>query len=57
MALVVKNLPVNARDESDAGSIPPREEPLEEGMATYSSSLAWRIPWTEKPGMLQFIGS
>ena len=27
-----------------------REDPLEEGMATHSSSLAWRIPWTEEPG-------
>ena len=30
------------------------ENPLEEGMATYSSILAWRIPWTEEPGWLQF---
>ena len=34
-----------------------RENPLEENMATYSSILAWRIPWTEEPGRLQFIGS
>ena len=33
------------------------EDPLEEGMATHSSILAWRIPWTEEPGELQFIGS
>ena len=33
------------------------EDPLEEGMATYSSTLAWRIPWTEEPGGLQSIGS
>ena len=32
-----------------------QEDPLEEGMATPSSSLAWRIPWTEKAGWLQFI--
>ena len=32
------------------------EDPLEEGMATYSSIPAWRIPWTEKPGGLQSIG-
>ena len=32
------------------------EDPLEEGMATHSSILAWRIPWTEKPGRLQSIG-
>ena len=31
------------------------EEPLEEGMATHSSVLAWRIPWTEKPGGLWSI--
>ena len=33
------------------------EDPLEEGMATLSSIPAWRIPWTEEPGMLQFMGS
>ena len=33
------------------------EDPLEEGMATHSSILAWRIPWTEKPGRLQSMGS
>ena len=32
------------------------EDPLEEGMATHSSILAWRIPWTEEPGGLQSIG-
>ena len=32
------------------------EDPLEEGMATYSTILAWRIPWTEELGRLQFIG-
>ena len=32
------------------------EDPLEEGMATHSSILAWRIPWTEKPGRLQPTG-
>ena len=32
-------------------------DPLEEGMATHSSILAWRIPWTEEPGELQSIGS
>ena len=34
-----------------------QEDPLEERMATYSSILAWRVPWTEKPGGLQSIGS
>ena len=33
------------------------EDPLEKGMAIHSSILAWRIPWTEKPGGLQFVGS
>ena len=32
------------------------EGPLEKGMATHSSILAWRIPWTEEPGGLQFMG-
>ena len=32
------------------------EDPLEEGMATHSSILTWRIPWTEEPGGLQFMG-
>ena len=34
-----------------------REDSLEEGMATHSSILAWRIPWTEEPGGLQSMGS
>ena len=34
-----------------------REDPLEKGKATYSSILAWRIPWREKPGVLQSMGS
>ena len=33
-----------------------RENPLEKEMATHSNILAWRIPWTEEPGKLQFIG-
>ena len=33
------------------------EDPLEKGMATHSSILAWRIPWTEEPGWLQSLGS
>ena len=33
------------------------KDPLEEGMATHSSLLAWRIPWTEEPGRLQSMGS
>ena len=34
-----------------------REDPLEEGMATHASVLAWRIPWTEEPDGLQSMGS
>ena len=34
-----------------------QEDPLEEGMATHSSILAWEIPWTEEPGRLQSMGS
>ena len=34
-----------------------QEDPLEEEMATHSSILAWRIPWTEEPGGLQSLGS
>ena len=34
-----------------------QEDPLEKGMATHSSILAWRIPWTEEPGRLQSMGS
>ena len=33
------------------------EDPMEEGMASHSSILAWRIPWTEEPGRLQSMGS
>jgi len=34
-----------------------QEDPLEKGMATHSSILVWRIPWTEEPGRLQSMGS
>ena len=43
---MVENLPANARDVREAGSTLGGEDPLEEGMATHSSILAWRIPWT-----------
>jgi len=43
-------------DAGDAGSIPGLERSLEEEKATHSSSLAWRIPWTEEPGRLQSMG-
>ena len=34
-----------------------QDDPLEEGMATHSNILAWRIPWTEEPGALMSMGS
>ena len=43
---MVKSPPANAGDVRDARG---QEDPLEEGMATHSSILAWRIPWTEEP--------
>ena len=49
--------PANAELVRDAGLIPGWEGPLEKRMATLSSILAWRIPWTEEPGRLQSIGS
>ena len=54
MAQTVKNLP--AMKETWVQSLG-WEDPLEKGMATHSSVLAWRIPWTEKPGGLQSVGS
>ena len=51
---VVKNLPeVQEMRVRSVG----QEDPLEKGMATHSSILAWRIPWTEEPGGLQSMGS
>ena len=54
---MVNNLPANAGDIRDVSSISGLEDALEEGMATHSSILAWRIPWTEEPGGLQSIES
>ena len=50
MELVVKNPPANAVDTREADSNLGQEDLLEEGMATHSSILAWRIPWTEESG-------
>ena len=50
VAQMVKNLP--AMQETCIQSLG-WEDPLEEGMASHSSSLVWRIPWTEEPGGLQ----
>ena len=54
MAQLVKNLP--GMQETQVRSLD-QEDPLEEGMATHSSILAWRIPRTEEPGGLQSMGS
>ena len=51
---MVKNLP--AMQETQVQSLG-WEDPLERGMATHSSVLAWRIPWTEEPAGLQSMGS
>ena len=47
----------SARHAGDLGSIPGSGTSPGEEMATHSSILAWRIPWTEEPGGLQFTGS
>jgi len=54
VAQMVKNLP--AMQETRVRFLG-WEVPLEKGMAIQSSILAWRIPWTEKPGGLQSVGS
>ena len=53
MVLVVRNSPNNAGDIRDVNLIPGWGRNLEEDVATHSSILAWRIPWTEEPGGLQ----
>ena len=54
VAQMVKNLPL--MQETQVRSLG-QEDPLEKCMATHSSILAWRIPWTEEPGELQSMGS
>ena len=54
---VIKNPPaVQEMQETQVQSVD-QKDPLEEGMATHSSILAWRIPWTEEPGGLQSMES
>ena len=53
----VKNLPAMQEMQETRVQSLGQEDPLEEGMATLSSILAWRIPRTEKPGRLQSMGS
>jgi len=54
VAQTVKNLP--AMQETLVRSLG-LKDPLEKGIATHSSTLAWRVPWTEEPGGLQSTGS
>ena len=56
VVLMVKNLPaVQEMSETQVRSLG-WKDPLEKEMATHSSILAWRIPWTEEPGRLQSMG-
>ena len=48
---------VSACNAGDLGSIPVSGDPLEKEMAIHSTTLAWKIPWTEEPGRLQSMGS
>ena len=56
---MVKNLPAMQEPEMQETLVPTlsRKDPMEKGMTTYSSILAWRIPWKEEPGALQSMGS
>ena len=57
MTQQVKNLSVNAGDVRDMGSMPGSERSPGGGNGNHSSILAWKIPWIEKPGELQSVGS
>ena len=52
----VKNLPAMQDSQETQVQSLGQKDPLEEGTATHSSILAWRIPWTEEPGGLQSMG-
>ena len=53
----VKNLSAVQETRETWVQSPGQEDPLEEGMATHSSILAWKIPWVEEPGRLQSMES
>ena len=55
VVLVVKNTPASTGDVRDLGLSLRQEDPLEKEMATHSSILAWKIPWTEEPGGLYIV--
>ena len=48
-SMVAQTIEASAYNERDPGSIPESGRPLEKEMATHSSTLAWKIPWTEMP--------
>ena len=54
VAQTVKNLPAIQKTQVQS---PGQEDPLEKGVTTHSSILAWEIPWTDEPGGLQSMGS
>ena len=59
VALLVKNLPAMQETTCNAENMVQSlgwEDSLEKGMVTHSSILDWRVPWTEEPGELQFVG-
>ena len=56
-SLVAQMVKASAYNEGDLGSIPGWGRSLEKEMATHSSILAWKIPWTEEPDKLQSMGS
>ena len=55
--LVLNNIPFCLQLQESGVLFLGQEDPLEKEMATHSSMLAWRIPWTEEPGGLQSLGS
>ena len=56
MAQAVKNVPAMQETQKTRVRSLGQENPLEEEIATHSSILAWRIPWTEEPGRIQSMG-
>ena len=52
VALMIKNLPLNAGDTRDVCCIPGQDDSREKSMAIHSIVLVWKIPWTEEPGRL-----
>ena len=54
---MAKNLPAMREPQELQVQSQGGEDPLEEGMATHSSTVAWRIPWSEEPSGIQSVGS